>query len=53
MFQCSICGLLIGPEDQKVPDQPSRPCGMCHVSMEDDAWERRHGYVDGEKKGWD
>jgi hypothetical protein len=29
MYVCSVCGLLVGPEDARAIDEPSRPCPVC------------------------
>jgi rubrerythrin len=32
MYRCSECGLLVGPEDAVVIDEPSRPCPSCRAA---------------------
>jgi hypothetical protein len=42
MYQCSICGLNIGPEDATEYNEPSRPCDSCRQESGDE--ERRDRY---------
>jgi len=38
VYCCSVCGLLIGAEDETVCNEPSRPCSSCRplVRLGDD-----------------